>query len=96
MGSGLGLSMVKSILGDHDGSIDFETQPGQGTIFRIRLPLADGDAASERTLPRGQGQWILVVDDEASVLNLIEQTLSGCGYRVIAVQDRVSCPVTVE
>lgn len=89
MGSGLGLSMVKSILGDHEGSIDFETEAGRGTIFRVHLPLADGDAAQEKALPRGQGQRILVVDDEASVLNLIEQTLTDYGYQVIAAQDGV-------
>lgn len=88
-GSGLGLSMVKSILEAHDGSIDFETEPGRGTVFRIRLPLADEAPASEDTLPRGQGQLILVVDDEASVLNLIQQTLTGCGYRVVAAQEGV-------
>jgi CheY-like chemotaxis protein len=88
-GSGLGLSMVRSILADHGGSIDFETEPGRGTTFTIHLPLAEPAGGGQRALPRGLGQRILVVDDEASVLSLIEQTLTDCGYRVVTAQDGV-------
>jgi signal transduction histidine kinase len=40
-GTGLGLAIVKKIVDDHKGEIVFETSPGNGTTFRIRIPLAE-------------------------------------------------------
>jgi signal transduction histidine kinase len=45
-GTGLGLAMCKGIVEQQKGTIDFETETGQGTTFRIRLPLADKRSSS--------------------------------------------------
>jgi len=49
-GSGIGLAMTFRIVQLHNGSIDFSTQPGQGTTFRLRFPALDEDTASESVL----------------------------------------------
>jgi signal transduction histidine kinase len=45
-GTGLGLAISKSLVEEHGGQISFETAPGQGTTFRVDLPLADPVTAS--------------------------------------------------
>jgi len=61
------------------------SQPGQGSCFDLLLPLqaaaADGAADEVAMLPAGQGQRILVVDDEATRLSLLGDALSSQGYR---------------
>jgi two-component system nitrogen regulation sensor histidine kinase GlnL len=42
-GTGFGLSVCQQIAGEHEGTIDYEARPGGGTIFRVRLPLAEAD-----------------------------------------------------
>jgi signal transduction histidine kinase len=48
-GTGLGLSVVHGIVAAHGGSIDVESRPDQGSTFRVRLPVADGETSKEET-----------------------------------------------
>ncbi|HWA24474.1 MAG TPA: response regulator [Lacunisphaera sp.] len=88
-GTGLGLSTVRSIVGDHHGSIVVQTQPGRGTTFQIFLPAAPEEAANASAagplaIPRGQGELILVADDSVQVREVTCATLVEHGYRVVA------------
>jgi len=92
MGSGLGLSTVQSIVRDHRGFISVTTEIGRGSEFSIYLPAAD-DApvvplAPETPIsPHGQGQGLLVVEDDESIRELIQSTLEHAGYRVMTAAD---------
>jgi two-component system, cell cycle sensor histidine kinase and response regulator CckA len=86
-GTGLGLSMVYGIVKQSDGYVWAYSEPGQGTTFKIYLPLR-GEAVSQTrrdSLP-GQttaGQTILVVEDEAGVRHMMTRALEDAGYRVL-------------
>ncbi len=93
-GGGLGLSMVYGFVRQSGGEIGIESAPGQGTTLRIRLPVAAQREPStesvERRDPvarplelRGDGELILVVDDDADLLELTAAQLRGLGYRVL-------------
>jgi len=92
-GTGLGLSTVMAIVKSHDGIINVYSEPGKGTIFKVYLPAMEesSEARKEQTvqasLPRGNGETILVVDDEASILTITSQTLQAFGYRVLTAAD---------
>ena len=89
-GTGLGLSTVIGIVRSHHGCLEVSSKVGQGTQFRILLPatsapigpLPKGEAVAA---PRGNGELVLVVDDEQSVLPIVRITLEKAGYRVLAV-----------
>jgi signal transduction histidine kinase/CheY-like chemotaxis protein len=83
-GTGLGLSLVHGIVADLGGAIDVATQAGAGTTFTVWLPVA-GDtarpsAADAAELPHGDGETVMVVDDERSLVALAEETLAELGY----------------
>ena len=84
-GTGLGLSAVHGIVAEHGGFIDVESQLGKGTTFRVYLPFASANAAQASTesaqLPMGQGQRILVVDDEIALCKWLHRMLTRLGYR---------------
>ncbi|MDZ4402454.1 PAS domain S-box protein [Prosthecobacter sp.] len=91
-GTGLGLSTVLAIVKSHDGFLNVETEPGQGTTFLVNFPAnlsptEDAMAAQEDMNPRGQGELILIVDDEAAVCAITKQTLEAFGYRVLVAAD---------
>ena len=83
-GTGLGLAVVHGIVQSHDGAISVESRPGAGTTFRIYLPVETAVPTQPRPsaapLPRGNGELILFVDDESSVLALAEAMLKNLGY----------------
>jgi nitrogen-specific signal transduction histidine kinase len=92
-GTGLGLSTVRSIVENHNGFISLKTQPGRGTIFRVYLPAAEvpangsvGDVVQPRG-DRGNGELILVVDDEPQIRDITAAMLSRNGYRVLTACD---------
>ena len=90
-GSGLGLSMVYGAVSSHGGVVTVESEPGAGACFRIFLPLApprenpphpvDADMAG------GQGELILLADDEAEVRGTCREVLESLGYRVLEAAD---------
>ncbi|MDI1312737.1 PAS domain S-box protein [Prosthecobacter sp.] len=91
-GTGLGLSSVMAIVKSHHGFLRVESELGAGTTFHIYLPAhmsehEEVDAAIPGDLPRGAGELILVVDDEAAVQQITKQTLETFGYRVLLAAD---------
>jgi PAS domain S-box-containing protein len=85
VGTGLGLSLVHGIVTEVGGAVDVTSKLGEGSVFTVYLPRR-GDAVDScdseaPQLPRGQGQRVLVVDDEALLVTLMTDTLSDLGYR---------------
>jgi signal transduction histidine kinase/ActR/RegA family two-component response regulator len=83
-GTGLGLSLVHGIVADFGGAIDVTTQAGAGTTFTVWLP-ASGEtprllAEPVGDLPRGNGETVMIVDDQRSLVALAEETLAALGY----------------
>ena len=88
-GTGLGLSAVYGIIERHHGSMEIESEKGQGTTFCVRLPVAEGAqaVAHEETGDASAGpgagiQRILVVDDQDIIRELIQQQLAEDGHAV--------------
>jgi signal transduction histidine kinase len=91
-GTGLGLSTSLAIVKSHGGFIHCYSEPGQGTQFRIYIPAQTTVAhksapALKSDLPRGNGETILVVDDEAAIREITRRTLERAGYRVLLAAD---------
>ena len=87
-GTGLGLSTARTIVKNHDGVISLESEMGRGTTFRIFLPASAETAVARGTAapfapPRGNGETILVVDDEASILSITRHALEMFGYQAL-------------
>jgi PAS domain S-box-containing protein len=86
-GTGLGLSTVLTIVKSHGGGIDVHSAPGTGTTFKVYLPAHDAAAAhavaDAAPLPHGNGEIILVVDDEEHIRTLTHKTLARHGYKVL-------------
>jgi PAS domain S-box-containing protein len=91
-GTGLGLSTVYGIVKGHGGHIFCYSEPGQGTAFKIYLPVHTEDralaavAARAAEQPAGGDERILLVDDEKALLELGEAILARAGYTVITAQ----------
>ena len=83
-GTGLGLSLVHGIVTDLGGAINVASALGTGTTFTVYLPrsgdVADHSEEKESGLPRGDGQRVLIVDDEESLVQLATRTLADLGY----------------
>jgi two-component system cell cycle sensor histidine kinase/response regulator CckA len=91
-GTGLGLSTVAAIVKSHGGFINLYSEPGRGSSFKIYLPALPNQsqqrtAEIRTTLPVGNGELILIVDDEAAVRDIAALTLETHGYRVVQAQD---------
>ena len=86
-GTGLGLSLVHGIVTDLGGAIDVATTAGVGTRFEIWLPVTGETAAppveASRTLPRGHGETVMIVDDERPLVNLAEEIIADLGYEPV-------------
>jgi len=89
-GTGLGLATVYGIVRQNEGFLTVHSEPGRGSSFRIYLPrtlaqesLSAADAIATQT-PRGQGETLLVVEDNDSLLRLAFEALESLDYRVLA------------
>lgn len=83
-GTGLGLAVVHGVMTEIGGAIDVQSTPGQGARFTLYFPecsdVLDHPAALQDATPSGAGQSILVLDDEAALVALLEELLKGLGY----------------
>ncbi|MDD2850501.1 MAG: response regulator [Desulfuromonadaceae bacterium] len=91
-GTGLGLAIVYGIILQHNGHIHVYSEPGQGTAFRILLPLTVeeagiGDVAPSYVKPPGGSETILVVDNEESIREYLNLFLTTLGYTVYQASD---------
>jgi CheY-like chemotaxis protein len=91
-GTGLGLAVVYGIIKQHDGFINVYSEPGNGSTFRIYLPLSSEDSR-ETTIERQEEapvrgtETILLAEDDAMVRNLTKAVLQEFGYKVIECTD---------
>lgn len=112
-GTGLGLATTLSIVQGHEGFMSVESEPGRGSTFSLFFPMAElpqtetvGQQTSSVTLA-GQGQTILVVDDEPMMLEMNADMLEAFGYETLkavngkeglkqfeAAADRISMVIT--
>jgi two-component system, cell cycle sensor histidine kinase and response regulator CckA len=91
-GTGLGLSTAMGIIKNHGGFLTVSSEIGAGTQFQVFLPaVGETEELSEKTpmLPRGQGEHILVVDDEKSLRETLKITLEFQNYKVLTAKDGV-------
>ena len=83
-GTGLGLSIVYGIVTEALGALDVSSVPGKGSRFTIYLPRVDSPVIPEEAgaapVPRGNGERILVVDDEEALVALASEVLKRLGY----------------
>ena len=86
-GTGLGLATVYGIVTGAGGRIDVYSEPGIGTTMKIHLPVAEatsrGESRRAATPVAGQGEVVLVVEDEPEVRRMAERILAKAGYSVL-------------
>jgi PAS domain S-box-containing protein len=92
LGSGLGLSMVYGFAKQSGGHVMIESEPGRGTTVRLYLPRTEevcmpAEAPVERDAPRGHGETVLVVEDDAKVRQLAATLLDTLGYHTLDAAD---------
>jgi CheY-like chemotaxis protein len=93
-GTGLGLSMIYGFAQQSGGQVRISSKPGRGTTMRLYLPRYVGTAdaadvlAEAAAAPRaGQGETVLIVDDEPTVRMLVAEVLEDLGYVAVAAAD---------
>jgi PAS domain S-box-containing protein len=93
-GTGLGLAVVYGIVQSHNGLIQVSSAPMQGTTFRVYLPATPSPERPMERSPKEDAsrksqtnRTILVVEDEAKMLRLLEKVLSKRGYQVLTAAD---------
>lgn len=88
-GTGMGLSTVHGIMHSHKGHICVETEQGKGTVFRLLFPpvietkkeTTSRSSSLSQDITKGQGQRILIVDDEPALVGLLDEILQVYGYQ---------------
>ncbi len=92
-GTGLGLAMVHGVVTKCDGKIAVDSAPGQGTTFNIDFPKHEGQVPAEKestTKPPPTGsETILLVEDAATVRQLLREVLRSAGYFIVEASDGV-------
>jgi PAS domain S-box-containing protein len=86
-GTGLGLSTVYGIVKQSNGDVWVYSEPGQGTVFKIYLPVrtGPGSAAGKSSVPRSArpGETILLVEDETPLRSVMRRSLEDAGFTVL-------------
>ena len=91
-GTGLGLSTVYGIVKQSGGSIEVDSVPGEGTTFKVYLPIVE-QAISLRKAPKkpsaveGGSETVLLAEDQASIRDVLREFLESKGYRVLEAQN---------
>jgi two-component system, cell cycle sensor histidine kinase and response regulator CckA len=91
-GTGLGLSTALTIIKSHGGFLNVYSEPGKGTQFTIYIPAAESESNTKESkielpYPMGNGELILVVDDEENIREVTKSTLEKFGYKVRTATD---------
>jgi PAS domain S-box-containing protein len=94
-GTGLGMAMIYGLTKQHDGFVDIESRPGEGTTVSLYFPCAVRAAPAARAvereepaeLPVGNGESVLVVEDNVSVLRAVVRQLQSLDYDVVTACD---------
>jgi CheY-like chemotaxis protein len=94
-GTGLGLSMVAGIVKSHGGFVQVESEVGKGSTFHLYFPaLPEAPPALILALPpqpaRGNGETILLIDDDPVVRTTLGMLLESAGYALLAAEDCAS------
>jgi len=103
-GSGLGLSVTRKIVEQHNGEISVSSEEGKGTIFTIKLPrAADKTISEDRTMPETPGpeladlkeKKIMVIDDEKEMIDLMSYLFKKNGFNNVLIKDSAIDAVSV-
>ncbi len=93
-GTGLGLAVVYGVVANHHGLVGVDSEPGRGTTFHVYLPLRRPAAEDTQAIIGGRdvhvppgSERVLLVDDEAAILELLGTVLGNAGYRVQTAMD---------
>ncbi len=91
-GTGIGLALVHGIVKGHGGRVSVYSEKGQGSTFHVYLPVSLGEDSFEEEattqLPRGN-ERVLLVDDEESVVKMLQEMLEFLGYQVVALTNSI-------
>jgi PAS domain S-box-containing protein len=91
-GTGLGLSTVMGIVKSHHGFINVYSEVGRGTQFKVYLPAAEAiqsEPVEDSELPTGDGELILVVDDEPAIRDITKTSLQAYNYKTLTASDGI-------
>ena len=91
-GTGLGLSTVLGILKSHGGFVKVYSEVGRGTQFKVYLPAAEvaqTEPGEDLELPPGNGELILVVDDEPAIRDITTTALETYNYKALTASDGI-------